>query len=90
LNDRHGFFVQQFISREKAKAAAATLPPLRVIIPHVVGNEILIGVPALISDWCVCECALPHSFAQPPCFRSRLYLLKKYFTRARQREIKQD
>jgi hypothetical protein len=67
LNDRHGFFVQQFISREKAKAAAATLPPLRVIIPHVVGNEILIGVPALISDWCVCASAhcLIRSHSRP-------------------------
>jgi hypothetical protein len=69
LNGRHGFFVQKFISREKAKAAAPTLPPLpRVIISHVVGNEILIGVPALISDWvCVYTSAhcLARSFAQP-------------------------
>jgi len=64
LNDRHGFFVQQFISREKAKAAAATLPPHRVIIPHVVGNEILIGVPALISDWCVCVRVRTASFVR--------------------------
>lgn len=42
------------------------------------GNEILIGVPALISDWCMRIASFVHTATR---FRSRLYLLKKYFTR---------